>query len=263
MLEKQVLKDLAKELYESQKDCRPIEAITDRYPEITIEEAYEVQLEVVKLKEEDGHHIIGKKIGLTNKAIRDQIGVQEPDYGIITSEGLILDGEALYIDQFIAPRIESEIAFILDKDITLDMYPVKATDIINATYGIAPALEIVDSRVKDWKIKIQDTVSDAASYAAICLGNRITKLDGLDLRLIGMAAYLNGELVKHGSSAAVLGNPINSMVWLANKLLSLGVEMKKGEIILTGSFTPVFDIKKGDNVNVLFDHLGSVSLNIR
>lgn len=263
MLEKQILKNLAKELYSSQKNCAPIEAITDRYPEITIEEAYEIQLEVVKLKEADGLHVIGKKIGLTNKPIRDQIGVQEPDYGIITSDGLILDGETLYMDQFIAPRIESEIAFILDKDITKDMYPVKPTDIINATYGISPALEIVDSRVRDWKIKIQDTVSDAASYAAICLGNRITKLDSLDLRLIGMAAYLNGELVQHGSSAAVMGNPINSMVWLANKLLSLGVEMKKGEIILTGSLTPVFDIKKGDTVNVVFDHLGSVSLNIR
>lgn len=263
MLEKQLIKDLAKELYTSQKNRTPIDAISDRYPEITIEEAYEIQLEVVNLKEMDGLKVIGKKIGLTNKAIRDQIGVQEPDYGIITSEGLILDGETLYMDNFIAPRIESEIAFILSKDITKDMYPVKASDIISATYGIAPALEIVDSRIKDWKIRIQDTVSDAASYAAIVLGNRITKLDDLDLRLIGMAAYLNGELVQNGSSAAVMGNPINSMVWLANKLLSLGVEMKKGEIVLSGSLTPVFEIKKGDNVNVIFDHLGSVSLNIR
>lgn len=100
-------------------------------------------------------------------------------------------------------------------------------------------------------------------HTANTLGNRITKLDGLDLRLIGMAAYLNGELVQNGSSAAVMGNPINSMVWLANKLLSLGVEMKKGEIVLSGSLTPVFEIKKGDNVSVIFDHLGSVSLNIR
>lgn len=263
MLEKEILKDLAKELYTSQKTRTPIEPISNRYPDITIEEAYEIQLEVVKLKEADGLHVIGKKIGLTNKPIRDQIGVQEPDYGIITSEGIILDGETLYMDHFIAPRIESEIAFILSKDITKEMYPVKPTDIIDATYGIAPALEIVDSRIKDWKIKIQDTVSDAASYAAIALGNRITKLDGLDLRLIGMAAYLNGELVQNGSSAAVMGNPINSMVWLANKLLSLGVEMKKGEIVLSGSLTPVFEIKNGDNVNVIFDHLGSVSLNIR
>ncbi|HHT50706.1 MAG TPA: 2-keto-4-pentenoate hydratase [Eubacteriaceae bacterium] len=263
MLEKQIIKNLANELYTAQKTCTPIEAITDRYPQITIEEAYEVQLEVLKLKEADGIHVIGKKIGLTNKAIRDQIGVQEPDYGIITSEGLLLDGDFLYMDNFIAPRIETEIAFILSKDITKDIYPVKPTDIIEATYGIAPALEIVDSRVKDWKIKIQDTVSDAASYGAVVLGNRITKLKGLDLRLIGMAAYLNGELVQNGSSAAVMGNPINSMVWLANKLLNLGMEMKKGEIIISGSLTPVFDIKAGDTVNVIFDHLGSVSLAIR
>lgn len=263
MLESSMKKQLARELYEAQKNSVPMIAITDRYPDITLEEAYEIQLEVVELKKKDGIHIIGKKIGLTNKPIREQIGVFEPDYGIITSDGLLYDGDVLHMSNFIAPRIESEIAFILGEDITMDQYPVKPCDIIRATYGIAPALEVVDSRIKDWKIKIQDTVSDAASYAAIVLGNKITRLDGLDLRILGMSAYQNGELVQHGSSGAVMGNPINAVVWLANKLLSLGLELKKDEIILSGSFTPVFPIQAGDTVHVVFDHLGEVSLCIR
>lgn len=263
MLDQKTRNEFARELYDAQRKQTPVTALTDRCPEITLEDAYEIQLQVVKLKEADGIRVIGKKIGLTNKPIREQIGVFEPDYGMITSDGLLMDGETLHMEKFIAPRIESEIAFIMGEDITMEQYPVKPCDIYRATYGIAPALEIVDSRIKDWKIKIQDTVSDAASYAAIVLGNRITKLDGLDLRVLGMAAYLNGDMVQHGASGSVMGNPINSVVWLANKLLSLGLELKKGEIILSGSFTPVFDIHTGDTVHVAFDHLGSVSLNVR
>ena len=135
-------------------------------------------------------------------------------------------------------------------------------DNLEATLGICPALEVVDSRIKDWKIKIQDTVSDAASYARIVVGNQVTPLDGLDLRVIGMATYLNGELVVSGSSASVMGNPIEAVKWLANKLLELGVELKKGEIILSGSLTPVFEIKKGDSITAVFDHLGEVSVKV-
>lgn len=261
-MEQSIIDNLASEIYSAQMDLKPIEALTDRYPGITVEDAYKIQLRVVELKKAGGLHVIGKKIGLTNKAIRDQIGVQEPDYGIITSEGLLTDGGTLELDRFIAPRIESEITFILGEDLTLDMLPVKPWDIINATRGIAASLEIVDSRIKDWKIRIQDTVADSASYAAVVLSNRIVPLDGLDLRVLGMTAYRNGEVVQTGSSGNVMGNPINSVTWLANMLLSFGVELKAGEIILSGSFTPVFNISRGDSVNVVFDHLGEVSLRI-
>ena len=263
MTDQHVLHQLAKDLYRAQVEKSPIPALTDNYPDLTIEDAYEIQQEVVRLKLQDGLKVIGKKIGLTSKEIRKQIGVFEPDYGIITSEGLLEDGGELHMDRYIAPRIESEIAFILKQDITLDMYPVMPSDIISATLGVVPALEIVDSRVKDWKIKIQDTISDSASYAAIAMGSRITPLDGLDLSIIGMAAYKNGELVQTASSAAVMGNPINAMVWLVNKMLSFGLTFKKGEVVLSGSFTPVFDIKAGDHVFVKFDRLGSVLLSIR
>lgn len=263
MLEQIKMNEFAHMLYEAQKQRLPMIALTEQCPEITLDDAYQIQMKVIELKAQDGIKVIGKKIGLTNQAIREQIGVYEPDYATITSEGLYHDGGTLFMDNYIAPRIESEIAFILGSDLTIDMYPIKPCDIIQATYGIAPALEIVDSLIKNWKIKIQDTVSDSASYGGIVLGNKITKLDGLDLRVLGLAAYLNGELVQHGAGAAVMGNPINSLTWLANKCLSLGIELKKGEIILTGSFTPVFDIHENDHVHFIFDHLGEVSLNIR
>lgn len=259
-MEYAIMKQLAKELYDAQKNCKPVTALSDRYPEITIAEAYAIQLEVVKLKEAAGLSVIGKKIGLTNQAIRDQIGVHEPDYGIITSEGVLMDGGVLAMDRFIAPRIEPEIAFVMGKDLPKSKAPFAPWDICQATRGIAAALEIVDSRVKDWKFRIQDTIADSASYGAIVLSNRICPLDGLDLRVLGMCAYKNGKPEQLGCSGNVMGNPINAVTWLANKLLDFGVELKAGDIVLSGSFTPVFEIKRGDAVHVVFDHLGEVSL---
>lgn len=257
------LHEYAVALYQAQLTKTPIAPLTEQCDSLTIQDAYAIAGQVVQMKLADGHHVIGKKVGLTSKEIRKQVGVFEPDYGVITSEGLLVDGGELHMDNFIAPRIEAEIAFVLGRDITPDMYPVKASDIIHCTLGVVPALEIVDSRIRDWKIKIQDTISDSASYAAIVMGSRITPLDDLDLDIIGMAAYKNGELVHASSSAAVMGNPINAMIWVVNKMLSLGLTFKKGEVVLSGSFTPVFDMQAGDHIFVKFDHLGTVSLLIR
>lgn len=261
-MHEQLLSQLAQELFDAQFQRTPIVALTDRFPDITIEDAYLIQKAVIRLKEAAGFRVIGKKIGLTNKAIRDQIGVHEPDYGIITSEGLLVDGGTLDMDKFIAPRIEPEIAFIMGKDLKADNAPFKPWDIYDATRGIAAALEIVDSRVIDWKLRIQDTVADSASYGAVVLSNRILPLGGLDLRVLGMSAYKNGDAVQNGCSGNVMGNPINAMTWLANKLIGFGVELKAGDIVLSGSFTPVFPIKRGDAINTVFDHLGEVSLRV-
>lgn len=258
----QIIKDFAKELYEAELNAKPIEAISDRFPEITIELAYQIHQEVIKLKEQDGDYVIGKKIGLTNKAIQKQIGVFEPDFAMITSKGYIASGQSVKMSELIAPRIESELAFIFAKDLDPSMYPLTNMDILQSLRGVAAALEIVDSRVKDWKIKIFDTVSDSASYAKIVVSNKIIPIDGLDFDCIGMATYKNGELVTHGSSANVMGNPINSLTWLANKLLSLGLSIKKGEIVLSGAFTPVFPIQEGDTIYAKFDRVGEVLLKV-
>lgn len=263
MINQENLHEYATALYNAQVDKVPIAPLTDQCSSLTIEDAYAIQQEVVQMKLAAGHRVIGKKIGLTSKEIRKQVGVFEPDYGILTSEGLLTDGGELKMENFIAPRIEAEIAFILGKDIGKSMYPVKASDIIDCTLGVVPALEIVDSRIEDWKIRIQDTISDSASYAAIVMGSRLTPLTNLDLDIVGMAAYKNGELVHASSSAAVMGNPINAIIWLVNKMLGFGLEFKKGEVVLSGSLTPVFSMQAGDHVQVKFDHLGSVSLLIR
>lgn len=258
----EIINQLAKELHEAELNAMPIDAVSDRFPDITIELAYKIHQEVIRLKEENGDCVIGKKIGLTNKAIQNQIGVFEPDFAMITSKGYIASGQSVKMSELIAPRIESELAFIFSKDINPDMYPVTNIDILRSLEGVCASLEIVDSRIKDWKIKIFDTISDNASYARIVVSNKIIPITGLDFDCIGMATYKNGELITHGSSANVMGNPINSLTWLANKLLSLGLSIKKGEIVLSGAFTPVFPIKKGDSILAKFDRIGDVLLQV-
>lgn len=258
MFDKNLIDKLAKELIVAEDTCTTIERFSVRYPEITIEDAYKIQDRVIELKLERGEKIIGKKIGLTSKGIREQIGVFEPDYGTLTDRGLIYGKEEIDLSTLIDPKIEAEIVFVLKEDLKGPV--VTPWDVIRATEGIMPALEIVDTRFNSWNFKIYDTISDSASYARIVVGDKMTKLDDLDLSVVGMASYKNGELINTASGAAVMGNPINSVVWLANKMIEFGNYLKKGEIVLSGSFTPVFPIKPGDHVNVIFDRIGSVTL---
>lgn len=255
-----LIQQLANELLVAEDTATPILPLTDRYPNITIQDAYAIQKAVIDLKLARGEVVIGKKIGLTSKGIRDQVGVHEPDYGVMTDAGWVKDGECIDAGKMICPRIEAEIVFVLKKD--LDKKVVTAWDVIDATAGVMPALEIVDSRIKDWRIKIQDTVSDAASYARVVTGgNRLVPINDLDLSMIPMASFRNGELMYTGCGAAVMAsNPVNSVVWLANKMNSFGTPLRAGEIILSGAFTPVFDFRPGDHVFVRFGPLGNVSL---
>ena len=258
-IETKLIELLAHELLVAEDTASPILPLTDRYPGITIDDAYQIQKEVIQLKVNRGEMIIGKKIGLTSKGIREQVGVREPDYGIMTNAGLVLDGESIDLSKLIRPRIEAEIVFVLKEDLKGPF--VTPWDVIRATAGVMPALEIVDSRIKDWKIKIQDTVSDSASYARVVTGgNQLVPLTELDLSMVPMASYKNGELVYTACGAAVMNNPINSVVWLANKMLAYGNPLQAGELILSGSFTPVFDFNPGDSVFVRFGPLGHVSL---
>ncbi len=259
-MEQRIIEMLAGELLAAEDTCTPIVSLTERYPDMTIDDGYAIQKCVVAKKLARGEVVIGKKIGLTSEGMRERIGIHEPDYGVMTDRGLILDGK-LHMDTLIKPRIESEIAFILKED--LDKKVVSHWDVIRATAGVMPALELVDSRIKDWKIKIQDTVADAASYARVITGgNRVIPIDGLDLSMIPMAAYKNGQLVSTGCSAAVMGNPLNAMVWLANKMVHYGTPLRAGELVLSGAFTGVFAVEPGDHVDVRMGTLGSVILDV-
>lgn len=258
-ISKKDIKLIAKELYEAEKNAKPIEkSITDRYPDMTLQDAYSIQLELIDLKQQNGEVIIGKKIGFTSEKLRKQFNVTEPDYGILTNAGTFMENTPISMSTLIEPRIEGEIAFVLKED--LKGPNVTIVDVYNATKGIIPCIEVVDSRMKNWNMKLLDSISDNASNAKIVLGTKMESLDKFDLKHMGLVVTKNGYVMETAAGAAVFGHPAYSVAWLANKLSEFGIYLKKGEIILSGSFTPVFDVKANDYVEATFDGLGSVSV---
>ncbi|EAX48463.1 4-oxalocrotonate decarboxylase [Thermosinus carboxydivorans Nor1] len=256
-MEKTIIEQLAKELYQAETTRTPIEALTARYPDITNEDAYQVQLVGQKLRESDGHVVVGRKIGLTSKAMQAALGVFEPDYGYITDRMMALEGDAVSMNELIAPKVEAEIAFVLKRDLAGP--GVTVAQVLEATAGIMPALEIIDTRIKDWKIKIQDTIADGASIGKVILSGKLLPVGALDMRYMGMVLEKNGEIVATGAGAAVLGHPANAVAWLANKLSQYGIILKAGDIIMSGSLTAACPVAAGDNIRATFDHIGSVS----
>jgi 2-keto-4-pentenoate hydratase len=249
---------IATELLSAEAEKNPIGAITDLYPETTVADAYRIQLAGIEMKRAKGRRIIGKKIGLTSKGMQKLLGVNEPDYGVLLNDMLLFEGFPCRRDALLQPKIEGELAFILKE--TLKGPGVTIADVYRATEYIVPAFEVVDSRIRDWKIKLEDTVADNASSARILLGSRMTPIKDLDLRLIGMMLEKNGEMVSSGVGAEVWGNPAAAVAWLANKLADFDIALLKGEIILSGAVTAAEAVNVGDVFNVSFTNLGSLSL---
>ena len=249
---------IAEMLLSAEKECVPIDPLTSVYPTMTVEDAYCIQLTIVERKKTDKNKIIGKKIGLTSKAMQRLLNVNEPDYGHLLSNMLLLEGEPCIRKKLIWPRVEGELAFILKE--RLQGPGITPSDVLRATEGIMPAFEIVDSRIRDWKIKLPDTVADNGSSAFLVLGSRMISVKDLDLRLIGMVLEKNGEVVSTGAGAAVWGNPAAAVAWLANKLSDFGIALEAGEIILSGALTAAEDANEGDIFSVSFDRLGTLSL---
>lgn len=257
-LSKAQIGKLSRELIAAEKDRAPVEPITDRIPEITVPEAYAVQIQTVESKIAAGAVIVGKKIGLTAKAMQDMFGVREPDYGHILNTAIIMEGQPVSIANLIQPRLESEICFLLKKD--LRGPGVTTAEVLAATVGVMPSFELIDSRFKNWKMKIQDTVGDNASNAGVVLGGRLTPVDDVDLRLIGLVLERDGEIVSTAAGAAVWGNPAQAVAWLANKLGEYGIILHAGEFIMSGSLTAAFDVKANSVFRATFDRLGSVAV---
>jgi 2-keto-4-pentenoate hydratase len=249
---------LATEFLTAEAQRNPIGAITDLYPEMTVEDAYRIQLAGIDMKLAKGSKVIGKKIGLTSKGMQKLLGVNEPDYGILLNDMLFAEGFASRRAALLQPKIEGELAFILKE--TLKGPGVTIADVYRATEYIVPAFEIVDSRIRDWKIKLEDTIADNASSAGILLGSRMTPITNIDLKLVGMMLEKNGEMVSSGVGAEVWGNPAAAVAWLANKLADFDIALEKGEIILSGAITAAEKVNAGDVFNVSFTNLGSVSL---
>lgn len=248
---------LADELIGAEKERRAVKPFTERFPELTLDDAYRIQLEYVERKKMEGARVIGKKIGATSKAIQSMFGVGQPDYGHLFDTMMYADGDTVPLERLLQPKVECEIAFVLKKDLTGP--DVTAIDVIEATDYIVPAIEIIDSRIEDWRIRFEDTVSDNGSSALVVMGTSPAKLDGLDLSLLGMNVLHNGKYVESAAGAAVLGNPLHAVAWLANALSAYGVPLLAGEIILSGAFTKALPIEDGDTFTAEFAHLGSVT----
>ena len=249
---------LGDELYEALKACRTLEPLTHRHTGITIDDAYAIQQRMMKRRFDAGERVVGKKIGVTSAAVMNMLGVYQPDFGWLTDAMLYNEGEAIEAKTLIQPKAEGEIAFVLKK--TLQGPGVGVADVLAATEGVMACFEIVDSRIQDWKIKIQDTVADNASCGVFVLGDQLVDIADLDLALAGMVLEKNGEIVVTGAGAATMAHPVNAMVWLANMLGSLGIALKAGDIVLSGAMGAMVPVARGDNLRMTIGGIGGCSV---
>lgn len=246
------------ELYQALQSREAVSPLTDREPAITIDDAYQIQLRFIQRRLDAGEHVVGKKIGVTSKVVMDMLKVNQPDFGHLLSGMVFNEGQPLSMSQFIAPKAEAEVAFILSRD--LEGPGVTAADVLRATDCVMPCFEIVDSRIRDWKIKIQDTVADNASCGVLTLGGVRRSPRQIDLALAGMVLEKNGEVISTSAGASVQGSPVNAVAWLANTLGRLGIGLKAGDVILSGSQSPLVPVVAGDSLYCSVGGLGGTSV---
>ena len=257
-IEPALLQDISAELYQALRQAEAIAPLTERHPELSIEDAYAIQQRLLALRLQDGERIVGKKIGVTSQAVMTLLGVDQPDFGILTDAMTYNSGTAIPTASLIQPKAEGELAFVLKHD--LQGPGVTVDDVLRATEGVMVCFEIVDSRIRDWKIRIQDTVADNASCGVFVLGDRLVPVSEVDLTLCGMVLEKNGEIVATGAGAASMGSPAVAVAWLANTLGRLGVPLKAGEVILSGSLGPMIPVAAGDNLRVSIGGVGGCSV---
>ncbi|MDR0596032.1 MAG: 2-keto-4-pentenoate hydratase [Clostridiales Family XIII bacterium] len=254
-MEKKMIEECAARLYESLASRVSISPLSDVISPLDIDDAYAIQMENVKRCLAEGEKISGKKIGLTSKPMQEMLGVGEPDYGHLY-ESMDLTGKPVPADSLLQPKVEGEIAFVLKSEVKGPDATV--ADVLAATDYVAAALEIVDSRIRDWKLTLFDTVSDNASSGSYVLGAKKVPVDEVDLVAEQMTFCKNGEAVNSGSGAAVLGNPAYCVAWLANKLWNYGVTLGKGEVVLSGALSAAVNAAAGDTFKAEFGTLGAV-----
>lgn len=235
----------------------PIEPPTETSPGLSIEDAYQIQVAQVAAWQDEGRTIRGHKVGLTARAMQEALGIDQPDFGHLTADMFHHEGEPISLEAFIAPRIEPEVAFVLGQD--LEGPGLHIADVAAAVVSARPSLEIIDSRVVDWRIRIEDTIADNASSGGVVLGAAERDPADLDLVTLGCNLRHRGRVVETGTTGAVLGNPLNALRWLANTLGERGVGLRAGHVVLPGSCTAAVPIRPGDVVVAEFATLGSVT----
>ncbi|MCX2748092.1 fumarylacetoacetate hydrolase family protein [Arthrobacter sp. MI7-26] len=251
------LERLAAILRTAEDQRQPVRPLTEQLPGFSVKDAYRVQQLNVIRKVRAGGVVVGQKVGLTAVVMQQQLGVDEPDYGVLFADMMVADGEPMPISAMIQPRVEAEVAFIMKHD--LRGPGVTDDDALAAVEGAIPVIEVIDSRISDWKIKLPDTVADNASCARVVRGSRVTPVDALDLAGIELSLSVDGVVVSTGVGAAVLGNPIRGVVWLANKLGELGGSLKAGDLVLAGALHASLPVTAGAVVRAEFTEIGTVT----
>ncbi|WP_433600867.1 2-keto-4-pentenoate hydratase [Nocardia sp. CA-135953] len=258
MLSDAVRIELADELEAAERDRVGIDPLIARHPDIDVVDAYEIQLINIRRKLDNGAKVVGHKVGLSSLAMQQMMGVDEPDYGHLLADMEVFEDVPVATSRYLIPRVEVEVGFVLGADLPGE--ECTEADVLAATVAYAPSIELIDSRIKDWKIGLADTISDNASSAGFVLGAARVAPKGLDIKAIDAVLTRNGELVAEGRSDAVLGDPVIAVAWLARKVASFGVRLKAGDIVLPGSCTRAIDARAGDSFHAEFAGLGSVRL---
>lgn len=248
---------MAANLLDAYRTGKPIAPLTDRYPELTTADAYAIQQAQVATWRDDGRVIKGRKIGLTSAAMQRQMGVSTPDFGVLHDRMFYAESDVVPVSAFLQPRVEPEVALVLGRGLAGP--GVTIADALAAVDFVLPALEIIDSRIEDWRIGIVDTIADNASSGGVVLGAHGIRAAAVDLRLLGCNLFGNGELVATGASGAALGSPVISLAWLANTIGEHGEYLEAGDVVLPGSVTAAQRVQSGDVWTAHFAELGTVT----
>ncbi|NQV56758.1 MAG: fumarylacetoacetate hydrolase family protein [Rhodospirillales bacterium] len=245
--------DLLQDAYDHAKPCQPIRTMLD---EGDIDGAYAIQEINTNRRLERGARMVGRKIGLTSKLVQKQLGVDRPDFGILFDDMAVPDGEEVPVSAALQPRVEGEITYVLENDLTMER--PTTTDIINSIAYASPSIEIVGSRIGKWDINIQDTIADNASAALMVIGNERVSIDQFDGRMCGMVLENRGEPVSVGAGVACLGHPINAVRWLAEEMVRRGLPLSAGDMVMSGALGPMVAVEPGQVYEVRISGLGSV-----
>lgn len=253
------ISDISQELYTALVNKKTLTPITTEFPNFSIDDAYEVSKQFLAKRINNGEKVIGKKIGVTSKVVQEMLGVHQPDFGFLTDAMQVKNGSQVDLASLIQPRAEAEIAFILSE--SLNGPGITRDDVISATSAIVPCFEIVDSRINNWEIKIQDTIADNASCGIFCLSEAYVDPKKFDLALLEASVFKNGNQISSGLGSAVQGNPAEAVAWLANTLGNYGISLDEGDIILSGSLVPLEPIISGDQFSMEIAGIGRCDLN--
>jgi 2-oxo-hept-3-ene-1,7-dioate hydratase len=264
MLPETLIVDLARRLYEARRQRRQLRQFSREHPQMTVDDGYAIQREWVKLERADGHTVRGRKIGLTSRAMQQSSQITEPDYAPLMADMFFEAGADIPAERFIVPRVEVELAFVLEKPLRgPDLTPI---DVLRATAYVTPALEIIDARIEQFDRetkaarRVFDTIADFAANAGVVLGGRPVRADAVDLRWVGALLYKNAQIEETGLAAGVLNHPATGIAWLGNRIACYEEQLESGDVVLSGSFTRPVSAAAGDVLHADFGSLGSIAV---